>query len=134
MGAFTCEPALVQYAAQEMGGEDSEEPPTLSYTGYHGNGDDSDSEEAEAAVGMEGGWESVEALPPDEPPIEAEVYQERMKHLDYNSTYLDYLSLGTSGQSRPSPASAEGSVSAESTGGLLDTISSLWSSTFSRTT
>ncbi len=103
-----------------MGGADSEDPPTLSYTGYHGNSE-SDSDEED----REGGWEAIDAPPP-----EVQVPMQRLRHLDYNSTYLDYIAMGSSTQSSVDSVQE----SAESAGGLMDAISSLWSSTFSRTT
>ncbi len=144
LGAFECDPTLVRHCPQEVDGGDSEEPPVLSYTGYHDNSD-SDSE-ADLSAGLEGEWEALD-VPPLAPPLEGErsvemeAYRERMRHLNYNSTYLDYMSMGCSeqvGVARPSGSSVEPMDSTEEEGsdggGLLGTISSLWSSTFGRTT
>ena len=141
------------------GVEDSEEPPSLSYTSDQSlHGCHSDSEEDPSDVEIENDWEAIEPLPQDEIdggpwPIEdatdpdLELHRARLRHLQYNSTYLDYVALGASERSITSVSlSATDSVklmesidaergggNESGSGGLFGTLSSLWSSTFSRT-
>lgn len=153
------------------------EPPSVSYTtdqslhSRHGDHSDTDEEEEEdssrasSSQEIARGWESLE--PSEAPPTEEltrsvvgeksmsaaewEAQRERLRRLDYDSTYLDYVALGTSERNVSSV-----SVSATDTVRLVDsidevaesgrerdggggqgllgkTLSSLWSSTFGRT-
>ena len=152
-------------------------PPSISYTNsqsLHGyQGDSNTSESEEEGEGREGEaqalntsadtdeeWEPMVPLLPGggeemghtanfHASAELDSYRERMRRLDYDSTYLDYRALGTSGASERSvQLSATDSVrllgsiveKGETEGrgergggrGLLGTLGSLWSSTFSR--
>ena len=86
-------------------------------------------------MGGDNEWEEVEVGTASD---RREVYHEGIRHLDYNSTYLDYMALGISdrsvvGTNVPADPSVSDSVDTER-GGILGTISTLWTSTFSRTT
>lgn len=167
-GPFECDPELTRFRGSTIVAlvqDTDSEPPSISYTtdqlsGCHG---DSDSEEEEGNVmrlstdNIEEEWESMGPLPPGEGEsehvasfhlsAEMESRRERMRRLDYDSTYLDYRAMAASGASdRSVQLSATDSVrlvgsieksegeqrGGEGGGGLFGTLSSLWTSTFSR--
>lgn len=172
-GAFECHPELTRFRGIATLGQDTDSsPPSISYTnsqslhGCQGDSNASDSEEEEE--GREGkahalsasadtdeewepmlpeGGEEVEHTAKFHTSAELDSYRERMRRLDYDSSYLDYRALGVSGGSERSvQLSATDSVrllgSIEEKGeteegkergsgrGLLGTLGSLWSSTF----
>ena len=66
---------------------------------------------------------------------EMEARRDRLRRLDYDSTYLDYAATVTRSRNQTSASSESGSSEATSqtdasSGGFFGTLSSLWSSTF----
>ena len=170
-GPFECDPELTRFHGSSIVAlvqDTDSEPPSISYTTEQLSGchSDSDSEEEEGDAmrvstgtdNIEEEWESMGPLPPGEGEsghvasfhlsAEMESYRERMRRLDYDSTYLDYRALAASGASdRSVQLSATDSVrlvgsierneeeqrgGGEGGGGLFGTLTSLWTSTFSR--
>ena len=170
-GPFECDPELTRFRGSNIVAlvqDTDSEPPSISYTTDQLSGchSDSDSEEEEEGNAMrlstgtdsiEEEWESMGPMPPGEGEsehvasfhlsAEMESRRERMRRLDYDSTYLDYRAMAASGASdRSVQLSATDSVrlvgSIEKSegeqrggggeGGLFGTLSSLWTSTFSR--
>ena len=135
-GAFECHPELAVFRGSASGSEvvrDLENEPPSFYTADQtpgGQGEDnSDSEvemeeEEEEEKGEE--WESVDAR--------SAVHQRRGRRrgrLGYESSYLDYMAMGTS---RGAEGEGQGQEEAAAGGvGLFGTLSSLLSSTFRST-
>ena len=106
------------YRGDTGGLDDQENEPPSLYTAELAPGgqeeEEIDSEgEEEGEKGEEEGWESVEVK----------------KGREYESGYLDYMALGRSGGAGP-----EGSGQETAGVGLFGTLSSLLSSTFTRST
>jgi hypothetical protein len=118
-GAFSCQPDLATYTGDSgtlAGGDPENEPPSLCTAAADLPPEDSDEGEEEEE-GEE--WASVEVR----------TGKERGR-LEYQSGYLEFLSLG---DSREPDTRGEREGEEGRTAGLFATISSLFSSTFSQT-
>lgn len=119
-GPFECHPELAVYTGNEEDMGDTEnEPPSIHMAELPPDRHSGSEGEVEGEE-----WESVD--------VRRERGQERGR-LDYESSYLDYMSLGNSRGAE----GGEGEGKTESStagGGLFGTLSSLLSSTFSRST
>ena len=168
-GPFECDPELTRFCGSTIVAlvqDTDSEPPSISYTtdqlsGCHSNSDSEEEEEGNvmrlSTDNIEEEWESMGPLLPGEGEsehvasfhlsAEMESRRERMRRLDYDSTYLDYRAMAASGASdRSVQLSATDSVrlvgsieksegeqrGGEGGGGLFGTLSTLWTSTFSR--
>ena len=123
-GAFECHPELAVHTGSsgcEDGGDPENEPPSI-YMAELPPGGQRDSGSEGEVEGEE--WESVD--------VKREQGQERGR-LDYESSYLDFMSLGSSRGAEGRGGEGKTERAAAGTG-LFGTLSSLFGSTFNRST